>query len=243
MKICPKCKNEYRDGFTSCADCGCELVTAEELHALEEQTRLEKQAQKEAEILERVEKAEELRETKEKLKEMTPEERTAYQEERAKEYTPAGVYTNNAEKAAENKSSAYSFLLVGVLGCIFVALSWFGILPFSFGGAGNWFSHGVMLIFFIAFLIVGIVSAKNVGKYNRLASEEKESKSAFEAYLETQFTEEILSGIEAETEEEAYFARMQYMRNKVREDLGEKELDPSFVESILDAYYDKVFMK
>lgn len=26
MAWCPKCKNEYRDGITVCADCGCELV-------------------------------------------------------------------------------------------------------------------------------------------------------------------------------------------------------------------------
>ena len=26
MPWCPKCKNEYRDGVTVCADCGCELV-------------------------------------------------------------------------------------------------------------------------------------------------------------------------------------------------------------------------
>lgn len=26
MAWCPKCKNEYRPGFTVCADCGCELV-------------------------------------------------------------------------------------------------------------------------------------------------------------------------------------------------------------------------
>ena len=30
MKICPKCKNEYRDGITHCADCDCELVSVEE---------------------------------------------------------------------------------------------------------------------------------------------------------------------------------------------------------------------
>ena len=26
MPWCPKCKNEYREGFTNCSDCGCELV-------------------------------------------------------------------------------------------------------------------------------------------------------------------------------------------------------------------------
>ena len=26
MSWCPKCKYEYREGFTTCRDCGCELV-------------------------------------------------------------------------------------------------------------------------------------------------------------------------------------------------------------------------
>ncbi len=47
MPWCPKCKNEYREGFRVCADCGCELVETlpEEKHPLtfgtkEEMTRL-----------------------------------------------------------------------------------------------------------------------------------------------------------------------------------------------------------
>ncbi len=29
MPICPKCKNEYREGVTTCSDCGCELIRDE----------------------------------------------------------------------------------------------------------------------------------------------------------------------------------------------------------------------
>lgn len=31
MPWCPKCKSEYREGFTVCADCGCELVEEEQV--------------------------------------------------------------------------------------------------------------------------------------------------------------------------------------------------------------------
>lgn len=31
MLYCPKCKNEYQDGYTVCTDCKCELVSYEEL--------------------------------------------------------------------------------------------------------------------------------------------------------------------------------------------------------------------
>jgi len=36
MSWCPKCKCEYREGFTSCSDCGCELVEVLEAEKDEE---------------------------------------------------------------------------------------------------------------------------------------------------------------------------------------------------------------
>ena len=45
MPICPKCKNEYRDGFTVCAECKCDLVDV--LQEMEEETE---ESLKEAEI-------------------------------------------------------------------------------------------------------------------------------------------------------------------------------------------------
>ena len=38
MSWCPKCKNEYREGFTVCSDCGCDLV--EDLKDCEEKQPL-----------------------------------------------------------------------------------------------------------------------------------------------------------------------------------------------------------
>ena len=34
MPWCPRCKSEYREGFTVCADCGCQLVTGEQTKTL-----------------------------------------------------------------------------------------------------------------------------------------------------------------------------------------------------------------
>lgn len=34
MPWCPRCKSEYREGFTVCADCGCELVTEDQIKML-----------------------------------------------------------------------------------------------------------------------------------------------------------------------------------------------------------------
>lgn len=281
MKICPKCKNEYRDGITHCADCDCELVSVNEEDSnkkllIEAPYPVVKKVQEYLEyckftslsadevdekgfvklycsakehkkaftqmnvfISEEQKKAEETR-----LANMTEEELDELQKEReelVKQVPPSNIYQNYMEKAEDNKSSAISFLIVGLVGVVVVALSWFGKLPFYIGGKGNWFSHGVMGAFFILFIIIGIVSALNVRKYKDLIHKEADSKSELNKFLEEQFTNVLLSQITAETEEEAYFKRMAYMRKKVVDAFPELANQGAFVESLLDEHYDNIF--
>lgn len=279
MKICPKCKNEYRDDVKYCVDCDCELIDVEAetepVHAITKapypdakkivaylnyckfdgifmdepdeegfvavycKERDYKEALKQVQVFIHEESK---RILEEKLAAMSEEELQALKEEEAeKVFAPSNVYQNYKGKAEDNKSSAFSFLVVGILGVLVVILSWFEVLPFSIGGAGNWLSHGVMLAIFVIFVIIGIVSAKSVKKYKSLAGKEADYQSQLIAFLEETFTLENLSEISADTEEEAYFKRMQYMRDKVAEKIGEYQVDASFVESLLDAHYDKIF--
>lgn len=281
MKICPKCKNEYRDGITHCVDCDCELISVNEDNSDKKiliqapypavrkvQEYLEyckftslstdepdengimslycsekeyKNAFKQMNVYisEEQKKAEEAR-----LANMTEEEMKALEAQRQemiKQVPPSNIYQNYKEKAEENKSSAVSFLIVGILGIVVVILSWFELLPFSIGGRGNWYSHGVMLAMFVLFVIIGIVSAKNVGKYTELISKEADSKDELGKFMEEQFSAAQLTRIVAETEEEAYFKRMAYMRKKVVEAFPELANRGSFVESLLDEHYDNIF--
>lgn len=278
MKICPKCKNEYREGITHCADCGCELVSENEEkveHKLlveaeyplvqkaiayleyckfttvfaddpdeEGQVRLYcdekefKEAFKQVQIFMQAEMQKVMEET---LAGMSAADVEEMLEEATNAAPPSNVYQNYGEKAEENKSSAFSFLVIGAIGVVVVALSWFGMLPFSIGGSGNWFTHGVLFAFFVIFIVVGIVSAKSVGKYKELASKEVDTQNELEKYLAEQFTYEVLSEITADSEEEAYFKRMTYMRDKVAADYAEAAQNGSFVESLLDEHYDKIF--
>ena len=281
MKICPKCKNEYRDGITYCADCDCELISVNEensdkvkliqapypvvkkvqdyleyckftsvstdepdengmvsLYCTEKEYKKAYQ-QMSVYLAEEQKKAQEAY-----LAGMTEEEKAAMEAEReeaVKQIPPSNIYQNYAAKAEDNKSSAISFWVIGTLGTVLVVLSWFEVLPFSIGGRGNWFSHGVMFIFFILFIFIGFVSFKNAGKYKELVNKEADSKSELETFLEEQFSPVLLSQIIAETEEEAYFRRMTYMRKKVVEAFPELANKGAFVESLLDKYYDEIF--
>ena len=278
MKICPKCKNEYREGITYCADCGCELIE-EGVEKAEHELLMEAEYPLAKETLEYLEyckfttifadepdeegqvrlycKKKEYKEAlkqaqgfvqvkmqkamEEKLAGMSEAEVEEMVEETLNEAPPSNVYQNYEDKAEEHKSSAVSFLIIGAIGLVVVVLSWFDMLPFSVGGSGNWFTHGILFAFFVIFVLIGVVSAKSVGKYKELASKEATVQSALEKYLTETFTYEVISEIVADTEEEAYFKRMAYMRDKVAADFPETAQNGSFVESLLDEHYDKIF--
>lgn len=154
---------------------------------------------------------------------------------------PSNMYQNCSSRVADNKTSAISFLLVGGFGAVFVALSWFDHLPFSIGVSGSWFTHAVLFVLFVIFALIGVISARNVGKYKELAKKEADEQNTLKAYLTEQFTKELLSDIGAETEEEAYFKRMSFMREKVMQAFPESAFDDTFMEALLDEYYDSVF--
>ena len=278
MKICPKCKNEYREGITYCADCGCELISESEEKA-EQKLLMEEEYPVIKEAVEYLEYCKfttmfadepdedglvrlycDKKEFKEASKQVqgfiqaktqeAMEEKFAgmsetYVEELVEETIadapPSNVYQNYEERAEEHKSSAFSFLIIGAIGLAVIILSWFDMLPFSIGGSGNMFTHGILFAFFVLFIFIGIVSAKSVGKYKELASKEATVQAALEKYLADKFTREVLSEIGADTEEEAYFKRMAYMREQVNADFAEISENGSFVESLLDEHYDKIF--
>ena len=154
---------------------------------------------------------------------------------------PSSIYQNNVTKANENKSSAISLIVIGVIGAVFVALSWFGKLPFAIGGSKNLMSHSVLFVFFVLFVILGIVSALSVKKYKDLALTEDETKEKLLSYLKETFTKEILEEIVEESDEETYFKRMNYMRTYLSENLIQENIDETFIESMLDDYYDTLF--
>ena len=113
MAWCPECKCEYVEGIEVCADCGCKLV--EDLESLN---------RKEQEIT--VEMAAAMLQAMQKQGVKLPPELTGAQEavsiEKAEPMKTYKPYINNEERAEDNKSSAYTLLLVGGAGLAFIIL-------------------------------------------------------------------------------------------------------------------------
>ncbi len=157
------------------------------------------------------------------------------------EHIPSGVYKDKKELAKDHKSSAIISISMGTIGFVFILLSWFGLLPFYFGGQGNVLTHLVMGIFFVALILLGISSALSIKKLHTMGTKEDDVRAQFKVFIEERFQAELLQNIRCANEEEGYFQRMSYMREIVKQECNIPNLKADLVEHMLDEYYDEVF--
>ena len=284
MPWCPKCKNEYREGVTVCADCGCELVEEEQFAHLSSVTfgdreQLEKlrkylefnkiqgvtiqfdEEDKVYELLVREEdrqkavsmtrvflKESQNREAQQEQTETDADGETEIPEaeetetEKQEESSSAGLYLNSSTRAEENRSSAWTLLLVGVLGMVFVILGITGVLPVHIGN--TYMFYGVMSAVFILFLVMGVVSMKNAKIFDKKAESENTLKDTMiQWYQENLSADSVDAEIEDAkntTDELLYFKRVQKLKEKFNHQF--MNLDQAFLEHFIDEeVYEHVF--
>ena len=261
MPWCPKCKNEYYEGIKVCADCGEELVDS-----LEEWEKAEREA-KEAERQVQIAALKEMmrqeaddddtadapkdagKPTGESGSAENGEEETALRkqtEERKRvEDVSRGVYQNYEEKAADNRSSAYTLLVIGAVGAIVVLLALFNVINLPLNSSTKYIALGMIEALFVFFLVMGVVSMKNAGKYAKKAESEKELTKELEKWFVDYVTaEKIDDGLFTEeeadfSEEQKYFKRF----DRMKELLSERflNLNEGYVDRFLDKHYQDIF--
>ena len=262
MAWCPKCKSEYVEGVTKCADCNCELVEEQELEpekmsAWEEEVTLRAIALKKAEDAmkegafdefglgeaddcladesEESADAEELRMAAEAMK-------AAFEFDEPEE-RPAYVthYVNNEEKAEENKSSGYTLLIVGTMGLIFVILFFFDLLPIQLA-VNKYMVSGVMGAMFVLFIVMGIVSMKNFKTFSQNAKKENNLTREIKKWCTESMTKEQIDAslsLEEEAEEIKYFKRTDKMKAMIQNQF--MNLDESYLDRLIDEVYPEIF--
>ena len=238
MPWCPKCKSEYRQGFTVCADCGSELVEEEpadvpasagqgEWENVQEDVR----PKEDGITIGDSEPFDEPEGTIESNETVTA--RSAF--------GSSSLYQSSSQRADENRSSAWVLLIVGVLGLIVVVLGIMGILPLKM--ANLYLFYGVMGAIFVLFFVAGIVSMNNAKIFSRKAESENSLRSTMLDWCRQnlngqEIDREICS--DDESEEMRYFMRMTYLRKKLNHQF--MNLDQDFLEQFIDdQVYDMIF--
>lgn len=215
MPFCPKCGNEYRDEFSYCSDCNCELVECLE----EEKDNSNIKVESSISMVEEVQN-------------LTTSKKTN---------SSYSVYQNSAEKAEDNKSSAMTLLLVGFVGMILLALVWLEIIPLYFYGITKYLAFGVMFTMFMFFIISGFYSLKKSKIYFLKAENENsllgEMKEWCISEIQPLVLDQELFGEDKNdlSEEELYFKRIDAIKLK----LSKKYLDVD--EALLDEFLDQIY--
>lgn len=270
MPWCPKCKNEYREGITMCADCGCALIEGEQAGELvslifgeeEQMTSLKKYLDfnKIRNVGLRYDEAEDVYELQvcsedqptalkltrvfleQEMSERISGQEAALEEALSAEKEEQNVYYNNAERAEENRSSAWTLLVVGVAGIIVMLLGFFDLLPFRVGNA--YLFYGVMSAVFLLFIVMGVVSMRNAKIFARKAESENSLKDTMIKWCRENLIAEDLDAAFTEAEdcpeELLYFKRCDSIREKLNRQF--MNLDQAFLDRFIDEeVYDIVY--
>lgn len=258
MPFCPKCKSEYREGFTMCADCKVPLVASLDgkkapvqssdvpdesyFMSFEEYSRLaDSDVISSDEDVNTVEISDGDEITYEgKKKEPTPEEiekikaemmRQRMAQKKEEEFVP------KKDKAGEYLSSGIMLLVMGVLGCVFIALLMLGVFPFKVRGIVSYIIDGIMFLFFGLFIYFGINAIVTYKSLKVESKAENNEIEEFEAWFKTTITKQFIdSDLEITEDEQTNF----FKRNaKIKYLISQNY--PSVSESLADLYIDKYY--
>lgn len=173
-----------------------------------------------------------------------PPQKEEQEEEETQERVsvPAGAYINSAQKAEDNRSSAWTLLIIGGGGMLVMILGIAGVLPFSVGNP--YMFYGVMGAMFLLFIVMGFVSMKSAKFFAKNAESENNLKNTLLDWCRENLKAEEIDGKIPYAETMAYevLCLRRYDIIKYRINHQFMNLDQSFVDRLIDdEVYDMVF--
>ena len=241
---CPKCKNEYREGITVCADCGSELVeslTDDMSYSNDIDNELSEENAGEYQVNEENDTAvvndsdnfngsDNVDESDEEISSKETEKHTL-------------AYVSKRSRYEDNKSSALTFLLVGGVGAVLVLLHAVGIIDFNLTTFSKILTNTVMGALFIIFIIVGIVSAKNASRYKKEAAAEEALTGQICSFFHELYTTEGIDnacGINAYSSNyDKWDLRYHFIEKQISDEYPELEED--YLEYITELIYNDMY--
>ena len=267
MPWCPKCKNEYKEGYEVCADCGCKLmdsIGAEMVAYFGTET----EADRIVEYLEEngIDYAYTSYNNREGhyevlIQESKKEDVRGYMRTYFTKIAPVEIpeeddqpqmmineppvmiprYKKPSERADEYKSGAQTLLLVGIVGAVLLILVDLGIIPLSLSKESKILINIVMGGMFLVFITLGINSVKTYKKLLKQSDEDEKLEQDIIDWFGKSVTLDMITSNEnkRDSEETLYFGRIKKIKGYITEEF--KDLDLSFLEYISDKIYNNLF--
>ena len=236
MPWCPKCKTEYREGFTVCADCGSELVEEEPVETPPGEAEWDAFSQYGNDAGAGAESEDE--------SSVTPEDGSDMPEGALGRTRGRGMtapYQDSAERANDNRSSGWILLILGILGLLVLTLGMLGVLPLHFGN--SYLFYGVMGAIFILFVVSGGISMKNAKLLEKKAASENTLRESLHEWCRENLNAQMIDdtvGVQEVEEEVLYFRRLSYIKERLNHQF--MNLDQGFLDKFIDDYvYDEIF--
>ncbi len=269
MPWCPICKNEYKAGYTVCADCGCKLLdelgeeivaffgTEDEIDSIVDYLNskdidfaYKRYNNREAhyELLIQENKKEEIRSVmKDYFTKIRKVDISSVDDDQTlpvfddEEPVTLKRYKKPAERAAEYKAGFQTMLLVGGVGIIALVLIDVGLIPIYFPKESSILINVVMGGMFLAFIGLGINSYKTYKKLLLQTDEDDKTEKDITEWFEKSVTVEMLTSGEnkKDSEEMLYFNRYKKLKKMINNQFP--GLEASFVEYVTDKLYNETF--
>ncbi|MDE7436273.1 MAG: hypothetical protein K2N01_10715 [Lachnospiraceae bacterium] len=146
------------------------------------------------------------------------------------------TYQEKDKKLADNKSTAYSFLLIGGGGLILVLLFALDILPLPVAPHMRIMLGTVMTVIFVIFLVIGAIHFRKISQMTADAAQEKDQNTEIrEWFFKTYPTELSESG----EKEQLYFKRYEQMQNHLH--TRYPDLAEDYEDYLLEQFYNEIY--
>lgn len=225
MPWCPECKNEYREGITTCADCSISLVDS--LEDINKRNISNEEYETDG-ILQAIDESD---------AEEAQEDYNSLIDNRK----PSSVYVKKEDKYKDTLSSAYTLLIVGFIGLLLLLLVVTNVINLNLASPGKYITYSGIGIMLIIFIIIGFVSLNTAKRLAVEASHENQltddildwfSKSISADLIETGITDDM-------SEEIKYFKRFENIKKLIVKTYG--ELNEGYIDKLADDIYQKQF--
>ena len=156
----------------------------------------------------------------------------------------ANKYMNSADRAEENRSSAWTLLIVGGAGLLVIVLGLLDIIPLPMGGFSKIMTSIVLGGLCLLFVVMGIVSFKKSKTYAEQAAKEGDRESKVFAWFDENCPAERIEEMLGEQlfdlpEEEKYLKRYAAVRQILYQNFPEMGME--FMDHMADSVYEYLY--